>query len=97
MSGRPLPLEDLEEEGPPAPLALPPLCVRRLQTGRRYGCDFNCPGQQPDGSCLCDIAEAEWNEGRQPLFEIDKDGYWCLLQPEATVVSGREWVGWDGE
>lgn len=77
MSGRPLAYEELERERPPAPTALPPLCVRRLQTHCRYGCEMHCPGQQPDGGCLVDVVQ---EHGGDCVFEIDKDGYWCLVE-----------------
>jgi hypothetical protein len=44
----------------------------------RHDCSSNCPGMQPDGSCLCTIVMNEREAGREPIFEIDKDGFWCL-------------------
>jgi hypothetical protein len=78
MSGRPLEYDELELERPPAPTSMPPLCLRRLQMPERHDCSSNCPGMQPDGSCLCTIVMNEREAGREPIFEIDKDGFWCL-------------------
>lgn len=80
-SGRPLPLDELEQDGPPAPRALPPLCLRALQAPRAT-CEPNCPGTQPDGSCLADKVRVANLNGFDWRFEIDRDGYWCYQGPE---------------
>lgn len=73
-SGRPLPFDELEREHSPAPRAIPPLCLRVLQSPKAV-CEANCPGLQRDGGCLavlvCGAADG-WG------LEIDRDGYWTL-------------------
>lgn len=74
-SGRPLDYDDLEHDGEPAPRALPPLCLRALQSPNP-SCEHQCPGVQPDGSCLAELVRG--TTGYE--FEIDRDGFWCLLR-----------------
>lgn len=86
LTGRPTvrpPLEpelDPDREPEPDGMALPSLCVRRLQLPEQIavrsggGCPDECPGRQPDGGCLADLiralpADAEWTCTVQPVDE----------------------------
>lgn len=76
MSGRPLDYEELDEnrESGTSP-ALPPLCLRSLQSPRPE-CGINCPGQQRDGACLADLVREATTRGITPTFAVAPDGVW---------------------
>src|SRR6266404_1015950 len=60
--------------------AIPPNCLRvlfsPLPEDRGGGCSLDCPGQQRDGSCLCDIVRSADAQDIDWSFEIDREGYW---------------------
>jgi hypothetical protein len=64
--------EPLDPEWAPA---LPPSCLRVLSVPKAE-CPLDCPGQQRDGSCLCDIVRAAVAQDVQWQFEIDREMYW---------------------
>lgn len=79
LSGRPLDFDELNEGPSAGPgLALPPMCLRSLQSPRPE-CGTNCPGIQPDGCCLADVVRAAQAEGVELTFEIDREGTWLPL------------------
>lgn len=60
--------------------ALPAFCQHVLTTPHgRAQCSVECPGWQRDGSCLLDIVR---ERGEVPRWEIDRDGYWVVADPQ---------------
>jgi hypothetical protein len=73
LVGRPAVEPDYEEEHPHG-VALPALCLRRLQLPH-VGCQPDCLGRQRDGDCLAELVRGR--EGWE--IDIDRDGYWNLV------------------
>ena len=76
LSGRPLQFEELDQDRPPQPRALPPLCIRALQLDDME-CAMQCAGVQPDGSCLAQMVRDRG--GGEWFCEIDRHGVWHLI------------------
>lgn len=66
-------------EGP----ALPSTCLRKMHAINPmvFGgdCPYECPGRQRDGGCLVDIISERNSSGLPWVFEIDREGFWCLV------------------
>ena len=66
--------------------SLPAPCLRVLQIGKPEECRSDCPGRQPDASCLCDIIWAANEQGIKWAFEVDRrDGTWEYTGPSLEV------------
>lgn len=83
-------------------LAIPSTCLRVLTVPRAPCPGVECPGQQRDGGCLCDIVRAAQTAGVEWRFEVDpNDGYWDYAGepvPGLTVTRsdfGRVETAWD--